>query len=37
MTGLKRAAVLEALTLLALFCLAMPLKYGADVPSAVSI
>lgn len=37
MTGLKRAAIFEALTLLALFCLAMPLKYWAEVPSAVSI
>lgn len=37
MTGLKRAAIFEALTLLALFCVAMPLKYWAEVPSAVSI
>ena len=37
MTGLKRAAIFEALTLLALFCVAMPLKYWADFPSAVSI
>ena len=37
MTGLKRAAIFEALTLLALFCVAMPLKYWAGVPSAVSI
>lgn len=36
MTGLKRAAIFEALTLLALFCVAMPLKYWAGVPSAVS-
>lgn len=37
MTLLKRAAIFEALTLLALFCVAMPLKYWAGVPSAVSI
>ena len=37
MTGLKRAAIFEALTLLALFCVAMPLKHWAGVPSAVSI
>ena len=37
MTGLARAAVAEALTLLALVGVAMPLKYGADVPLAVSI
>ena len=37
MTGLKHAAICEALTLLALFCVAMPLKYRAGVPSAVSI
>lgn len=35
MTGLMRAAQLEALTLLAHFCVAMPLKYLADVPQAV--
>ncbi|WP_299610359.1 DUF3817 domain-containing protein [uncultured Tateyamaria sp.] len=37
MTGLMRAAIFEALTLLALFCVAMPLKYVAGVPLAVSI
>ena len=37
MTGLARAAIAEALTLLALVGLAMPLKYGADVPEAVAI
>ncbi|WP_305984619.1 DUF3817 domain-containing protein [Roseibium sp. MMSF_3544] len=37
MIGLMRAAIFEALTLLALFCVAIPLKYWADVPQAVSI
>ena len=37
MIGLRRAAIFEALTLLALFCVAMPLKYWADVPQAVSV
>lgn len=37
MVGLMRAAVFEALTLLALFCVAMPLKYWAGTPQAVSI
>jgi len=37
MTGLMRAAIFEALTLLALFGVAMPLKYWADVPQAVSV
>ncbi len=37
MIGLMRAAILEALTLLALFGVAMPLKYLADVPQAVSV
>ncbi len=37
MTGLARAAVFEALTLLALFCIAMPLKYWGDTGQAVSI
>lgn len=37
MTGLMRAAIFEALTLLALFGLAMPLKYWANVPQAVSL
>lgn len=37
MTGLVRAAVFEAVTLLALFGVAMPLKYGAGAPQAVSI
>lgn len=37
MTGLLRAAICEALTLLALFGAAMPLKYWAGVPQAVSV
>ncbi|WP_179379809.1 DUF3817 domain-containing protein [Jannaschia marina] len=37
MIGLMRAARLEALTLLALFCVAMPLKYAAGIPQAVSL
>lgn len=37
MTGLKRVAIAEALTLLVLFCVAMPLKYGANIPQAVSV
>ena len=37
MVGLKRAAIVEAITLLALFCVAMPLKYWAGVPQAVSL
>ena len=37
MTGLRRAAFLEAVTLLALFGLAMPLKYWAGVDQATSI
>ncbi len=37
MIGLRRAAIFEALTLLGLFCVAMPLKYWADVPQAVSV
>ena len=37
MTGLTRAAVVEAVTLLVLFGVAMPLKYGAGVPEAVSV
>lgn len=37
MTGLMRAAIFEAVTLLALFGVAMPLKYLAAVPQAVSI
>ncbi len=37
MIGLMRAAIFEALTLLALFCIAMPLKYWADIPQAVSV
>ncbi len=36
-TGLRRAALVEAATLLALFCVAMPLKYFAQAPWAVSI
>lgn len=35
--GLRRAAIAEALTLLALFCVAMPLKYFAEIPAAVSV
>ncbi len=37
MIGLMRAAVFEAVTLLALFGVAMPLKYGAGIPEAVSV
>jgi integral membrane protein len=37
MIGLMRAAIFEALTLLALFCVAMPLKYFAGVPQLVSV
>ncbi|MEN0000693.1 MAG: DUF3817 domain-containing protein [Pseudomonadota bacterium] len=37
MTGLKRAAIVEAITLLALFGAAMPLKHLAAVPQAVSV
>lgn len=37
MTGLRRAAVIEAMTLLALFCIAMPLKYWAGLQVAVSV
>ena len=37
MTGLMRAALFEAITLLALFGVAMPLKYWAGVPQAVSV
>ncbi|MEX3015923.1 DUF3817 domain-containing protein [Gymnodinialimonas hymeniacidonis] len=37
MVGLMRAAIFEALTLLALFCVAMPLKYTAEIPQAVSV
>ena len=37
MTGLRRAALAEAATLLALFCVAMPLKYIAGAPWAVSV
>ncbi len=36
MTGLMHAAILEAVTLLALFGVAMPLKYWAGIPQAVS-
>lgn len=36
MIGLKRAALVEGLTLLALFCVAMPVKYWAGWPQAVS-
>lgn len=32
-----RAAVFEALTLLTLFCVAMPLKYLWNIPQAVSL
>ena len=37
MIGLIRAAVFEALTLLALFGVAMPLKYWANIPQMVSV
>ena len=37
MIGLCRAAVAEALTLLALFCFAMPLKHFVGIPLAVSV
>ena len=37
MTGLCRAAIAEALTLLALFCFAMPLKHIFEIPLAVSV
>ncbi|WP_308916473.1 DUF3817 domain-containing protein [Jannaschia sp. LMIT008] len=37
MTGLMRAAVLEAWTLLSLFAVAMPLKHVFGVPEAVSL
>ena len=37
MTGLCRAAIAEALTLLALFCFAMPLKHFLEIPRAVSV
>lgn len=37
MTGLRRAAILEAMTLLALFCIAMPMKYWAGLPQIVSV
>ncbi len=37
MTGLRRAAIAEALTLLALFCVAMPIKYIVGDPRAVSV
>ncbi len=37
MTGLRRVAIAEAVTLLVLFCVAMPLKHVFGVPLAVSI
>ena len=37
MTALSRIAFLEGLTLIALVCVAMPLKYWAGMPQAVSI
>ena len=37
MTGLRRAAIAEAVTLLALFCVAMPIKYIAGDPWVVSV
>lgn len=37
MDSLVRFAILEALTLLVLLCVAMPLKYWADIPEAVSL
>ena len=37
MTGLRRAAIAEAVTLLALFGLAMPIKYILGEPQLVSV
>jgi len=37
MIGLRRAALIEAWTLILLFGVAMPLKYWAGVPEATSI
>ena len=37
MIGLGRAAIAEAITLVALFFVAMPLKYWAGIPEAVSV
>ena len=37
MTGLRRAALAEAVTLLALFCVAMPIKYIVGDPWVVSV
>ncbi|MEM7504553.1 MAG: DUF3817 domain-containing protein [Pseudomonadota bacterium] len=37
MTGLRRAAIAEAVTLLALFCVAMPIKYIIGDPRLVSV
>jgi integral membrane protein len=37
MKWLQRAAILEGLTLIALVCIAMPLKYWAGLPGLVSI
>ena len=37
MTALSRIAFLEGLTLIALVCVAMPMKYWAGMPQAVSI
>ena len=37
MTGLTRAALTEALTLMLLFFVAIPLKYWANIPAAVTL
>lgn len=37
MTPLRYAAIAEAVTLLLLICVAMPLKYAADLPIATKI
>ena len=37
MTGLRRAAIAEAVTLLALFCVAMPIKYIFGEARVVSV
>ena len=37
MIGLRRAAIAEAVTLLVLFCVAMPIKYVLGEPQVVSM
>ncbi len=37
MKGLRRAAIAEAVTLLTLVCVAMPIKYIAGYPAVVSV